>query len=504
MKHLKKIKRLTWMLLAIASITVACKKDPGNYVYTDINQALVAGLDTLYTVNQGEDLHISPKVTYSKDQTGDTTNYKYSWLEVNREGRNPGIPKLIDSTSTFDVKMKGNLGVYNYVFRVTDKKTGVWKDYNFKIFITNKTFEGWYLLSEVNGKESRLDMLSYKANGKKYEFISDVLAASNSKLELTGSPSFISFINYNGLPLNATQKDELIVGTSELATRLGLDTLEYLPNYDFSNVVLSRKNVAIGPGSTLEGRNFNKFLWANGKVFTDYAFGYFDINKMSPSDANPFKAAPFISSDLIRGSGDAILFNETLSEFVWYPGENGKNCLKIENETLFKNKIDKNLLFMKFSTYNGGETFAVLKDKTGDRVYLARFTVSKQGYFAEITDTPIAKAEHFEVSNDFGYVFYTIGGKLYEYDLNLKVNKEMADYGSRKISLLKFQYVDVQNNQRYLAITKRLCVCSYDEANLNNSGTMDLYSIPPINGKLVKEESFSGMGKIVSITYRSR
>ncbi len=86
----------------------------------------------------------------------------------------------------------------------------------------------------------------------------------------------------------------------------------------------------------------------------------------------------------------------------------------------------------------------------------------------------------------------------------------MADYGSRKISLLKFQYVNVglvqygTFKQRYQDITKRLAVGSYDESNLNTSGTLDLYSIPPINGQIVKEESFSGMGKIVSITYRSR
>lgn len=121
----------------------------------------------------------------------------------------------------------------------------------------------------------------------------------------------------------------------------------------------------------------------------------------------------------------------------------------------------------------------------------------------------MAQAEQFEVNNDFGYVFYNVGSKLYEYDFNLKLNKEMADYGSRKISLLKFQYVKVgdpksNSYKRYVDITKRLVVCSYDDGNLNNSGAMDVYSIPPVNGQLIKEESFAGMGKIVSITYRFR
>lgn len=484
------------MVLVVISVLQACKKDPGNYVYTEINEAIVSELDTFYSVNQGEILHITPKVTYSKDQLGDTSNYKYAWLMIKKSGQQSGVPKVMDSTRTFNVRMKDDLGVYNCAFRVTDRKTGVWKETYFKIFVTTKTFEGWYLLSETTGRQSRLDMLSYKEDTKRYDFIRDVLAVSKSSLKLSGVPSFISYWD-----------SSIGVGTSEMAKFIGADSLEYLPDYDFSFFVEDGSDAAIGLGSKLDGR-FNKaFMWANGNVYTTFVEPViFPINQMSTGDVTPFKAAPFMS-----GLDGAVLFNETLSEFVWYPGRGRRSCVRIENETLFKNKIDKNLLFMKYVTYNGGETFAILKDKTGGKVYLARFTTSnqavgKQNYFAEITNAPIAEAENFEVSDDFGYVFYNVGGKLYEYDFNLKVNKEMADYGSRKISLLKFQYMYQYPTlmKRYLDITKRLCVCTFNEGDLDNSGTMDLYSIPPVNGNLVKEESFSGMGKIVSITYRYR
>lgn len=505
MKYLNKTRKLVLLVLTIASMLYACKKDPGNYVYTNVNEAVVSELDTFYSVNQGDVLKISPKVAFSKDQVGDQQNYKYAWLRIKRAGYNSGIPKVMDSTINFNVKMNENLGVYDYAFRVTDKKTGVWKETPFKIFVTNKTFEGWYILSEIAGKQSRLDMLSYKEGTKKYEFIPDVLAASKSTLKLKGAPSFVTFFNTNAVPIINGTQDALVVGTTEMATFLGVDTLEYKPAYDFSVFVQNKTNVAIGAGSKLEARPLRAFLLSNGNVYTQLYNPLYPINQMSTGDVTPFKAAPFFS-----GWNAAILFNETLSEFVWYPGNDAKACQKIENETLFKNKIDKNLLFMKLATYNGGETFAILKDKTGDKVYLARFTVGKQNYFAEITNTPIAQAENFEVSDDFGYIFYNVGGKVYEYDFNVNVNKQMADYGSRKISLLKFQYVNVglvqygTFKQRYQDITKRLAVGSYDESNLNTSGTLDLYSIPPINGQLVKEESFSGMGKIVSTTYRSR
>ncbi|WP_159451734.1 PKD-like family lipoprotein [Pedobacter africanus] len=491
------------LMFLVGGLFQACKKDPGNYNYIEINEAVVSGLDSLYSVNQGEILQIKPKIAYSRDAAGDTLNYKYSWLRINREGYNAGVPKLIDSATNFNVRMNDNLGVYNYSFRITDKKTGVWKESYFKIFVTNKTYEGWYLLSETGGKQSRLDMLSYKVAAKKYEFMEDVLAASRSTLKLKGTPSFIEFFNTNGVPIINGTQDALVVGTTEMATFLGVDTLEHLPIYDFSVFMEGNKNLAIGPGSKMETLPFNVFLWANHIVYTQYYGKLFPINKMSSGNTNPFKT----SRSFGAASVDAVLFNEDASEFVWYPGNGAKSCIKIENETLFKNKIDKDLLYMKYSSYNGGEYFAILKDKTSDKVYLARFTVGKQNYFAEITGTPIAQAEQFEVSGDFGYVFYSVGGKLYEYDFNLKLNKEMADYGSRKISLLKFQYVDpgyYTKNPRYVDINRRLCVCTYDEGNIDRSGTLDLYFIPPINGQLVKEESFSGMGKIVSITYRNR
>lgn len=388
MEHLNRIKWIGLLLLMIAGIVQSCKKDPGNYVYTDPNVAVVSSLDTFYTVNQGQVLQISPKIAYTKDQVGDTANYTYAWLEINREGYNSGIPTVMAKGPVFIVKMKGNLGVYNYSFRITDRKTGLWKESLFKIFITNETFEGWYLLSEISGSQSRLDMLSYKAPTNTYKMIPDVLAAVGSSLKLDGAPNFVSFFNTNGVPVTNFTNDALAVGTTKMATFLGVDTLEHLPMYNFSVFMEDRTNAAVGSGSRLEGGSLKSYLWANDRVFTQLYEGLFDINRMSSGDVTPFKAAPFISWDPSSYGTTSILFNATGSEFVWYPGGGSRSCIAIENETLFKNKIDKNLLFMKYSSYNGGETFAILKDKTGNKVYLARFTVGKQNYFAEITGTP--------------------------------------------------------------------------------------------------------------------
>jgi len=507
MKSLQKLFEVSLLITALGVFCQSCRKDPGNYVYKEVNEATVTGLDSFYVVTKGEVLQITPIIGYTQDKIGDTVNYEYAWLWINKDGDKPRIPQKIGTMPILKARMNNPLGLYNYSFRVTDKRTGIWKEYYFKVLINNKFYEGWYLLSETKGQQSRLDMLNYKAESKKYEFIPDILTAAGSALKLKGTPSLISYFRSNGIPsLTEGGGEAIVVGTSEMATFLGTDSLQYLPSYDFSSFVLNQKNVAIGKGSKIYAADPYVFLWANGKAYSNTSNGILsEISRIGPGDL--FLPPPsFIAAPFIAGTNSAVLFDETSSEFVWYPGNSANSCYPLPNEeTLFKNKIDKNLLFMKLVENSKNEVFAILKDKIGDKVYLAKFTAEKQNYFAEITNTPIAQATHFEISSDFGYIFYSVGNKVYSYDANLKLNKEMLDYGNRRISLLKFEKINSNTpNERYAAIGKHLCICTYDEADLSGSGSFEIYSVPPANAELVKEESFSGMGKVISICYRTR
>ncbi|SUJ27367.1 Uncharacterised protein [Sphingobacterium spiritivorum] len=350
-------------------------------------------------------------------------------------------------------------------------------------------------------------MLSYDVIHKKYNFISDILTEAGSDLKLKGRPNFISYLRTLSNPIVGNSADPIAIATNSIGVLVEPDGLVYRPAYDFSIFTQTATNAAIGQGGLMECKNFVTFLRSNGDVYT-YDYGrMYPINKMSGA-SKTFKASRYVSHNPgTPVNYTSILFNEQTSEFVWYPADGNQVCYPLSNGTLFSNKINKNLLYMKYVNYNGGENFAILKDKTGGKVYLARFTSGQQRSFKEITGTPLAQAENFEISDIYGYIFYSIGGKLFEYDFNLDLNKQMLDYGTRKISLLKFQYIPNTNDpekKRYLDITRRLVVCTYDPADLNTSGAMDIYSIPPINAPLVKEESYSGMGKIVSIDYRDR
>ncbi|MNL08595.1 hypothetical protein D3C87_1293220 [compost metagenome] len=166
------------------------------------------------------------------------------------------------------------------------------------------------------------------------------------------------------------------------------------------------------------------------------------------------------------------------------------------------------LVHMEYSPFNGGDVFAILKNPAG-KIFLARFNAVTgiQNYFEEIQSTDIGVAEKFAVSPVYGYLFYSAGGKVYEYDTSLKTSKLMINKGAEKISLLKFHEFAKGGSSKpyYQSRRNQLMVCSYDTTlPADKNGKMELFEVPSLNGDLVKGETYSGFGRIVSVDYRER
>lgn len=166
-----------------------------------------------------------------------------------------------------------------------------------------------------------------------------------------------------------------------------------------------------------------------------------------------------------------------------------------------------NLIYMD-KDYNNN-AFAILEDPATSDRYLMRFPIGgAQTYFQKITGTDIAQATHFASSPAFGYLFYSVGGKVYEYDLSLRTSILMIDKGASNITYLNFQHFFNRGtstvNPKYSTWADYLNVVSYGSSE--TSGTFELYNIPPINGQLtlVPGCSWTGFGEIVSVSYRER
>jgi hypothetical protein len=84
----------------------------------------------------------------------------------------------------------------------------------------------------------------------------------------------------------------------------------------------------------------------------------------------------------------------------------------------------------------------------------------------------------------------------------------MQDYGNKKITILKFHAFQSNNYNTpatgYQKLRNKLIVATYDPAQPNTSGIVDLWTVPVLNAALQSFGSISGFGKIQSLTYRER
>jgi hypothetical protein len=123
-----------------------------------------------------------------------------------------------------------------------------------------------------------------------------------------------------------------------------------------------------------------------------------------------------------------------------------------------------------------------------------------------MTAPDIDKATHFASSPELGYLFYSVGGKLYEYDPFLQQSFLMLDKGSEEITYIAFQkFFNPNYYDKYTEFGNLLTVGTQNPAGSEGSnGTLTQYTVPPINKPLQVKNTFTGFGRIVSVSYRER
>lgn len=499
------------LLFVMLFVSFSCRKDLGNYNYEEINAVDFGGMEKAYNALLGEKFKVSPVLKFTKDDTNDEQAYSYQWFAMkNGESLNSEIRKELATTRNLDIVVKIPSGIYDVYYIVTDKKTGVAYRTSFKLTVQTNIYEGWMVLNDVNGA-ARLDMVS-KVN-EVYTPVTDVLTSTGSELTLKGKPLDVhcyqfSFSNY-GIYLS-TDKGTNRVDPETFKWKNTLNIkYEMVANVpdDFHADFMASTEHPQGAGTS--------YMFSAGNVY--YYYYVYQINYGVPinlvkEEAVPFKAAPFIARSLSSASlmPNAVLFDVDKKRFVRHIN-NESTCTTMptmDNALFDYNNVGKNLVYMEYSPFNGGDVFAILKGGDG-KIFLARFNLvtAIQTYYAEITGAEIGNAEKFAINPTYGYLFYNAGGKVYEYDMSLKTSKLMIDKGAEKISLLKFQKFTKAGSSRpyYESRQNQLMVCSYDAAlPAERNGKMELYTVPSLNGDLTLGESYSGFGKIVSVSYRER
>lgn len=478
--------------IAISLFLTSCYEDKGNYDYNEVNELSFDGFEENYSVFSYENLNITPTINATLDTEQNEDRYSYRWVASTFSDATE-----LATTRNLDITVDLLPGNYRVYYFVKDKVTDIeWQDH-FNLQVSNGIYEGWMVLNAVNNG-SRLDMISLLEDTYTPKY--DILQLTNSQLTLEGTPGFVECYS-----LNRNWYGIYVSTTGNGTTKLEPNTFEWKEAYNISYEFGTRQpkyleidNLIIKDG----GKSFATF---NGDVYY-----YFDVFRVSYSvpintvNGVKFKASPMIGTGF-WASNNAILFDETNQKFMFF---NGSRCSDIPEagSTLFNyNDTKKELTYMISNDFNVHRTFAILKDPTNGKSYGAIFDSTNfvQDYYAEITATDFHLATHYAISPVFGYLFYSVGGKVYQYDFYTKNTKLMIDKGSKEISLLKFQ--KFYGSSKYDNLAKQLIVGIYDASGTEGSnGSLELYTVPPVNGQIVLSESYDGFGKIKSISYRQR
>lgn len=510
---LKNIK--TYYLFAFVSTVLlsACYKDIGNYSYQTIN-TITLKLDSSYIGTYGKRFIIKPIISLSQDNvqnTYDTSKYSYEWSTLNSTALYGDQRAILATTRDLDTVLTiAPASTYTLYYRLTDKKTGVQWQTSAKLTVSTSIYEGWLALCDVNGK-SRLDMASYALGS--YTMLPGVLDSVGSTLSMAGKPMDVTFCS-QGAFLSSTLANAIYVTTTEGTNRIDPESFKWNSAMNIQSDMMANVPSNFTVNSIVPSTGQVNYMAGGGNLY--YYFRIYSlywgttINVVS-GETTPFKASPFIAV-YPGGYNGAVFYDMDNKRFVRNVYGATSCSVMPSNTPLFSYTTGMDLVYMEYTAYNGGEVFSVLHDNATGKYYLARFTFSSainQTYYAEITGTDFNKAEHFAISPEYGYLFYNVGGKLYEYDMGLKQSFLMVDKESSGISLLKFQHF---MSNAYVAgtggkpiLSNKLVVASADPSKpAGSNGTLDIYGIGQVNGPLTPFQTLTGFGKVVSLTYRER
>ncbi|RXM46905.1 PKD-like family lipoprotein [Flavobacterium sp. YO64] len=493
--------KIQFFLSLLLVLNYGCSEDEGNYNYNAINEIAVTGVEKAYTAYSGEYFKITPNLNATIDDGNNPDRYTYEWVVVSPSKilADPTSVILLATTKDLDGILKLPSGKYDVYYFVKDKVTGVtWQQKPFELNVISSIYEGWLAIGNVDGK-ARLDMVSILPGIPEPRIITDVLDASGSALKLSGSAVEVSCF---GAATASSAYGVYVTATESGTARLDPNSFGWTQSQNFAYETLGGAfptdfgvDFMQTPGSGSEN-----FVYSKGNIY--YYYRPFNIKYGLPqnileSETKPFYAAPFIATNS-GASGMPVFFNNDTRSFVRFSYSKG-NCSPMppvaeSTTTLDWNNTNSDLIYMTTSGFNGFESFAVLKNRSTGKYNLLRFSRTLvQSYYKEILNAPeFDKATKFAVSPDSGYLFYAVGGKVYEYDNGTQSAKLMINKGSEEITYIGF-HAYARNAD------KKLVVGSY-----GTTGKLELYTVPPVNGDLVLTDTYSGLCKIVDVAYRGR
>lgn len=512
--------RTYMILMAALVLAAACSPDLGNYDYVDLDEPRISDLrDT--SVLTFDRLVLSPSVSAGAD----AEEYSFEWKAIDRNGLVE--PVVLGTSMELDYEVILPPGSYSVYFTVRDSGTGLFWQEDFLLTVSSSTSEGWMVLCSDEGR-ARLDVVSAVTG----QTIKDVLKSSG--MPVMNGPRKIIWLSDK---TDASSPYYLL--TDDGATRLGKDSFEWKPEYDFAYEVavpekLSPHTIAsAGFGKVivsgtdahyceimgidgLYGSAVNKgfrvapFVGANVLATQVYAAVYmlYDMDNGRPMAYCPLLAAndlgalePVADMDAMgqiaegMAPGAGVLGNA----FSQWPG--GLDCVYMENTRYDPGNARMGMTYMLLTDGTSCHLYGV---QLGDMLRYADCTyVLGKGYYGDLSGCRdiLGEGVHYAFSSLKNYMYYAVGSTVYRVDLSENPAKEQVQFSltGETVTCLKFNLYQRTEN---MTESYDLVVGSVRDG----AGILRVYEGMETEGDFSKVEPvvYEGFAEIVDATYKER
>jgi hypothetical protein len=531
-----KNKKLAGLLLGILTcIYAACIDDKGNYSYREINSVEISGIEKSYSVPMGQPLKITPTLSFSISETQDS--FKYEWYLLVHDGNYKFTKGLLSSERNLDIIIGSPIpgdGLYNIIYCVTNKTTGIRYDHIFELKIIDRMQSGYIMLCERENDSFDIDLISiFNDTLTQYH---NVLDLYNSQIPRTGRKP-LDVVCYGDpvsptLAVDGKKKYAIWILTDKGTERVRIENFEWQPEFNISGIstisdkylqgekLIAEKMYAPVVNSGITAANWvycrGNWYWYNWMGTT-----YFYISPINASSSvgNPYKAAPYI---VARAQNAALLFNEDANRFEYQnanSNENSTNVLRtnrLSSDNTYFNWENPNYRLIYMDNKDFGAGFAIVKNVSSDKYELLLMdipdkSVRKLGRAEFPAGLALENVKFFAFHNSMPYLYCATEDKLYR--INTTAMQQWDDITSSVLPA-GHKISRVKNTAFRFPVSGRIIVATYDpNGQAGKNGLLALYDVQDGTGNLTvarhpgaqtvnNEMKWTGFGKIINIDYK--
>jgi len=425
------MKTLYKIALFIAVFSVwSCKKDRGNYEYTDKEVISVKGMESTYNILAGLNITIDPEVSSNKEGE---LEYLWGIYETNIGGSYVPVMDTVSRTKKLDYVVNRTVKDWFLVLRVTNKNTGYAKYFNSTIKVGSEFSRGWYVI-KTEANKTDLDLFLTPKNITPISKRENVFSVMNGK-KLDGNAMILKFFHdYKALkdgvysPAGTLTRSLFLLSDKE-ASVVDISTMKEI--HDVNGLFFEPPAVK-SPGCI--GNDILAYYMVNNGQLHSITFngptsGIFGGRKLRGSDDLPYNLSKYHL--MFQTSTTPIFFDETSSSF-FSASDRSIYLTAVTDATtppptqLSANNNNKKLLYMGVKTPAPSTGVAIFQDKTTPTLKTLATITPNPAAFKIIIETLNPTDKIYNGSNfallymDENLIYFSVGNEIWSRNLSNK------------------------------------------------------------------------------------